>query len=162
MNILELARRRQQLNFHNSNGGELGSWGIGDTYPGGGSTPPIYTPIGNPTPPPAGTQHYFDWIAAILSQGFSAFGHNPSQQVAPGYGPVGAGYSPAAQNQSIAQIIAAANQQNAYNSNIRGGGGALEQAFGGITSFVQQNPLLVFGGIGILVLLYMKPPGSKR
>jgi hypothetical protein len=105
-------------------------------------------------------------VAGIISQ-LIARGGNPTNQVLPG----GVGALPNPQVQMTQAQAAAAISQSQWGGGTRNadgsyynpqGGGALEQAFGGLTQFVSQNPLLVFGGIAALFLLYRQPPSGKR
>lgn len=111
---------------------------------------------------------------SVINQGFGlasqiigAWGRNPTQQI--GYGGVtgiGQGYSPAAINQSQAQIQAAIAQQQqaallANRTGGVGGSGVAEDFLGSLTSFVSRNPVPVFGGIFALYLLMREPPRRR-
>lgn len=113
---------------------------------------------------------------SIINQGFglgsqaiSAWGHNPTQQVGTsGIIGIGQGYSPAAvlqaQSQQNSQLL---SQQQALLAAQRGhtvaigGQGVAEDALGSLGVFVSQHPLMVFGGIAALLLLYKQPPSRR-
>ena len=119
---------------------------------------------------------HIDWNS-ILNQAFGlgsqaigAWGHNPTQQVGYGIQGYGQGYSPAAVNQSQAQIQQAIARQQAAARYAAGGGaggaGGIGSTVGGgldgIISWATANPLPVFLGIAGIFLLFREPPRGRR
>ena len=123
--------------------------------------PDCVTPEGGSVP---WWQTVLNQSVGLTSQIIGAYGHNPTQQIYPGYGPIGGGYNPTSQNQSIAQILAAsqAQQYALQHGGTSGSGVGLDDAATSITSFITRNPLLVAGGVAALFLLFREPPRSRR
>lgn len=101
---------------------------------------------------------------AVGSQAISAFsGQHGGVQV--GINPQGGIFAITPSNQTLysspyggltAQQIAALNEQRQF-----AGGGVAEDALGSLSSFVSQHPLMVFGAIAALFLLYREPPRRR-
>lgn len=104
-----------------------------------------------------------DNVFGLISQGISAWGRTPTQQIGSGQiGGVGGGYSPAAiQQQIAAQQAALAAQQNQIRNNGGGVGSTVGSGLDGVVAWATANPLPVFLGIGALFLLFKQPPGRR-
>jgi hypothetical protein len=121
---------------------------------GGGGQTVIYVPPGGGGGGGNAT-HWFDNIIGVVSQAFQAWGHNPTNQVAPGGAVI--------QNPTAAIVASQANAQIAASQYQGGGvrGGAAEDAFAGLGNYVGQHPFLVLGLIGGVILLFRQPPGKR-
>jgi hypothetical protein len=118
-----------------------------------------------------------DWQSVInqgfgaASQIFGAWGPRPTQQTGPGGVPIGGGYSPAAYNQSQAQLQQAIAQQQQAALNAQGGvrpgtntglGTSVGGGVDGIIQWATANPIPVFLGIAGVFLLFREPPRGRR
>lgn len=144
------------------------SWDIFN-QPIGGT--PSYNPtsgnvvqIGPAQPVTAGqqTSSTFQTIAALISQGFAAFGQHPSNQVyGSGVNPLsnpGTDQSNAAAAASIANSMALQGNRSAT---VVPGGGFAEGLFGGLTGSIQQYPLVWAAGAVGVYLLFRDPPRRR-
>lgn len=144
------------------------SWDIFN-QPIGGT--PSYNPtsgnvvqIGPAQPVTAGqqTSSTFQTIAALISQGFAAFGQHPSNQV------YGSGVNPLSNpgtDQSNAAAAASIANSKALQGNrsatvVPGGGGIAEDFFGSIGNIISRYPIPIALGIGA-VLLWRSDPKRR-
>jgi hypothetical protein len=98
------------------------------------------------------------------SQIVQAQGRNPTQQIGgAGVVGIGGGYNPSSVLQAGAAYNRGAGQVPIYAAAGAGvhGGGVAEDTVGSLSRIVAQHPLMIFGGIAALFLLYRQPPGRR-
>lgn len=129
-------------------------------------TRPIIIQSGNSAPRVTTLDKFLTIGNNIGSQLIAAFGRQPTQQVGYGnfsivpnttaqYNAQAAQYNAQAQQNAAQQYYA---QQAAYGSTP---GGAVGSGLDGIVNWATQNPLIVLGAVGALILLYKQPPGRR-
>ena len=115
-----------------------------------------------------------DW-QAVINQGF-AVGSQAIAAYSGAHGGIQVGYNPAQGGVFAIQATRPVyDETQAYLNNPYAGlnaqqvaalqaqnrGGVAEDALGSLASFVSQHPIMVFGGIAALFLLYREPPRRR-
>jgi len=104
------------------------------------------------------SDHKFDSIIGIISQGLSAFGTHTNTQITPTNGVSAIASTIPQQQQVIYQPATTGTGVTSVNS----AGSALGSGLDGIFNWALANPLYIFLGLGGYFLLTREPPRSRR
>ena len=124
-------------------------------------------PVLNPNTRPPNWLTVFNQSVGLASQAISAWGRNPSTQVGQQYS--GGVFTiqairPAYDDTTMYQRGIQTNPYAGFTPDQLAAlqrGGAAEDALGSIGNFVSAHPLMVFGGIAALFLLFKEPPRRR-